>query len=206
MDKITLYYFLVAGKVTLARGENVKLMLVDAGLDHEYVRVERPEWPALKETLKKEKGAHSCTLPYIETNGQCFFKTVPIMRYLSTRLEGKYHGSTPEDNQLLDVVAEVSDVWFDHLKNSFAGSDEVKANYANNTLPAQIDMFEKYYADREGPYLLGEKLTYPDFLVYHMIDDGGARDKLEGVAPNLVKFIDAFEKRPNITQYLKSLS
>ncbi|CEP13474.1 hypothetical protein [Parasitella parasitica] len=205
MDKITLYYFLVANKVTLARGENVKLMLVDAGLDHKYVRVERDEWPNIKGKLQ-EKGAHSCTLPYIEVDNQRFFKTVPIMRYISTKLDGKYHGSTPEENQLLDVVCEVSDVWFDHLKISFAGSEEVKDNYTNNTLPAQIEMFEKFYADCKGPYLLGEKITYPDFLVYHMIDDGGAREKLKGTAPNLVKFVEAFEERPNIKNYLVSLA
>ena len=34
----------------------------------------------------------------------------------------------------------------------------MKVKYANETLPAQISLFEKYYSDREGPYLLGEKV------------------------------------------------
>ncbi|CAO0796550.1 unnamed protein product [Mucor circinelloides] len=204
MDKINLYYFTVGDSVTRARGENVKLLLEDAGLDHEYIRVKHEEWPALKQKLQAE-GLHSATLPFIETNGQKFVKAPAIMRYISTKLGGKYHGSTPEENQLLDVVAELNDVWFEHLKNSFFGSEEMKVKYANETLPAQISLFEKYYSDREGPYLLGEKLTYADILVYHMIDDGGARSKLDGDAPHLLKFVEAFEERPNLKKYFASL-
>lgn len=152
MDKINLYYFTVgdsgksffffflytyietndeygvitcrflAHSVTRARGENVKLLLEDAGLDHEYIRVKHEEWPALKQKIQAE-GLHSATLPFIETNGQKFVKAPAIMRYISTKLGGKYHGSTPEENQLLDVVAELNDVWFEHLKNSFFGSE-----------------------------------------------------------------------------------
>lgn len=112
----------LAHSVTRARGENVKLLLEDAGLDHEYIRVKHEEWPALKQKLHAE-GVHSATLPFIETNGQKFVKAPAIMRYISTKLGGKYHGSTPEENQLLDVVAELNDVWFEHMKNSFFGSE-----------------------------------------------------------------------------------
>ncbi|CEP13473.1 hypothetical protein [Parasitella parasitica] len=111
MDKITLYYFNVGKKHTIACDKNVKLMLADAGLDHEYVCVEGTEWPDLKEKLKHEE-THSCTLPYIITSSQRLFKTVAIMRYISTKLGGKYHGSSPED-QILDAVTELNDMWFE---------------------------------------------------------------------------------------------
>lgn len=35
----------------------------------------------------------------------------------------------------------------------------MKAKYANETLSAQISLFEKFYSDREGPYLLGDKVN-----------------------------------------------
>jgi glutaredoxin len=101
-------------------------LLEDAGLEHDYVRLRRDEkWAEMKAQLVQE-GAYSCTLPYIEVNGQKFFKTIPIMRYISVKLDNKYHGSTPEENQLLDVIAEVTDLWFDSLKTSFFGSDVSK--------------------------------------------------------------------------------
>lgn len=97
-------------------------MLEDAGLEHTYLRIKREEWPALKEKLQTE-GAPSSTLPFIETeDGQRFFRTVPIMRYISTKLENKYHGATAEENQHLDAVAELNDLWFEHMKNAFFGT------------------------------------------------------------------------------------
>lgn len=107
--------------VTRGRGENVKLMLEDAGLGHDYIRLQRDSWVEIKKKLQDE-GAHSCTLPFIETNGQRFFKSVAIMRYISTKLDEKYHGSTPEENQLLDVVTEVTDLWFEHMRSAFFGT------------------------------------------------------------------------------------
>jgi hypothetical protein len=48
------------------------------------------------------------------------------------------------------------------------------------------------------------KITYPDFLVYHMIDDDLARNRLADY-PNLAKFAETFEQRPNIKNYLTTL-
>jgi glutathione S-transferase len=47
-------------------------------------------------------------------------------------------------------------------------------------------------------------MTFPDFMVYHLIDDDSARNKLANY-PNLAKFVKAFEQRPNIKKYLASL-
>jgi hypothetical protein len=41
-------------------------------------------------------------------------------------------------------------------------------------------------------------------MVYHMIVDDSARNLL-GDAPNLAKFAEAFEARPNIKKYLSTL-
>lgn len=107
----------------MARGENVKLLLEDAGLDHEYVRVKQDsDYPARKAKLIEE-GLFSATLPYIEVGDKRLGKTVPIMRYISTKLGGKYHGSTDEENHLLDSVAEITNDWFESLKWSFFGTE-----------------------------------------------------------------------------------
>ncbi|CAO3625737.1 unnamed protein product [Mucor hiemalis] len=198
MEKITLYYFTVGAKATTARGENVKLMLEDAGLDHEYIRVNRADGSYEEKRAQAVKeGLFSATLPYIEVGGKRFGKTVPIMRYISVKLGNKYHGSTDEENQLLDCIADITNDWFESLKNSFFGSEEQKIKQRDVTTPKYIDTFEKYYSVENGPYILGEKISYADFLVYHMIDDDSARDRL-GDSPNLTKFVEAFEERPNI--------
>ncbi|KAG2208969.1 hypothetical protein INT47_011109 [Mucor saturninus] len=204
MEKITLYYFIVGDKVTRARGENVKLLLEDAGLDNEYVRLSRDEnWSAKKAQLIEE-GFLSPTLPYIEVGGKKFGKTVPIMQYISVKLGNKYHGSNAEEDQYLAYVAEITNEWFECLKNAFIGNDEKKENHKNIVTPRYINLFEKSYAKHDGPYILGEKITYPDFLVYHLLDDDLALHRLDG-SPNLQKFVGAFEQRPNIKKYLATL-
>ncbi|KAG2206992.1 hypothetical protein INT47_008461 [Mucor saturninus] len=204
MEKITLYYFIVGDKVTRARGENVKLLLEDAGLDNEYVRLSRDDnWSAKKAQLIEE-GFLSPTLPYIEVGGKKFGKTVPIMQYISVKLDNKYHGSNAEEDQYLAYVAEITNEWFECLKNAFFGTEEKKEHHKNVVTPGYVDLFEKSYAKHSGPYILGEKITYPDFLIYHLLDDDLALNRLDG-SPNLQKFVEAFEQRPNIKKYLATL-
>jgi glutathione S-transferase len=67
-----------------------------------------------------------------------------------------------------------------------------------------LSVAESYYGVNEGPYALGEKITYADMLVYHMISDEGATENLADY-PNLQKFVSDFEARPNIAPYLASI-
>lgn len=97
---------------------------MDAGLEHEYIRVSRSgEGYEEKRAQLVKEGLFSPTLPYIEVGGKRFGKTVPIMRYISVKLGNKYHGSTDEENQLLDALSDLTNDWFETLKNSFFGSE-----------------------------------------------------------------------------------
>ncbi|KAG0743450.1 hypothetical protein G6F62_000660 [Rhizopus arrhizus] len=205
MEKITLYYFIAAGSLTLGRGENVKLFLVDAGLDHEYIRIENreKEWPPMREQLVQD-GYYAVSAPYIKLGDKVFGRTIPIMRYLSIKLGRKYHGTNDEEDYHLDVVSDLTNDWFESLKNSFFGDEEKKKHHAEVERPNWLSKFEKYYSDNEGPYLLGNRITYVDFLVYHLIDDDDARTRLDEY-PNLKLFAETFEERPNINKYLASL-
>lgn len=44
-------------------------------------------------------------------------------------------------------------------------------DYKNKTVPKYHDVLEKYYSEREGPYLLGDEVSYADFAVYMSIDN-----------------------------------
>lgn len=48
------------------------------------------------------------------------------------------------------------------------------------------------------------KISYADFLIYHLLDDDLALDRLTD-SPNLIKFVESFEQRPNIKKYLATL-
>lgn len=100
----------------------------------------------------------------------------------------------------------------------------VTKEFTNEFLPWYYDVITQYYAEREGPYLLGDKITYVDFAVYQSIDNDqriGAnpvsgspvpiqrchayllfnlKPKLSGP---LLKLKEAIEARPKIAAYLK---
>ena len=47
----------------------------------------------------------------------------------------------------------------------------VTKEFTNEFLPWYYDVITQYYAEREGPYLLGDKITYVDFAVYQSLDN-----------------------------------
>ncbi|KAI8881159.1 hypothetical protein K501DRAFT_274935 [Backusella circina FSU 941] len=150
MKKLTV----VAGIVPLARGENLKLFLLDAGLEFDYIRVPLDDtWKSRKAEIIK-RGYYIGSLPYVEVDGKIFGRAVPILRYISTKL-GKYLGSTPEENQYIDAMADISDDWFQDMKKAFfdKNKDALKS-YHDVERPTWLSIYEKYYSDvKSGPYI-----------------------------------------------------
>lgn len=46
-------------------------------------------------------------------------------------------------------------------------------------MPSYYDTIAQYYGETDGPYLLGDKITYADFAVYQSIDN----DQRTGTLP-----------------------
>lgn len=51
--------------------------------------------------------------------------------------------------------------------------------YKDEIVPEYYRLVGQYYSDNEGPYLLGDKITYADFAVYQSIDN----DERTGTLP-----------------------
>ncbi|KAF7725063.1 hypothetical protein EC973_000470 [Apophysomyces ossiformis] len=152
--KCTLYYFKtkampqygVKESITFGLGEHVKLLLEDAAIEHEYVRVVHEDWPSMKEQLIQE-GYPMATLPVLEL-----------------RL-GKYLGADEEENQYLDALSDTAMDWH---------QDWIKSK------------------------ILGNEISYVDFLVYHRIDD----DKADYEAyPHVANMIKAINDRPALQNH-----
>ena len=60
-----------------------------------------------------------------------------------------------------------------------ANIDKVSDEYKNSYVPDYLKILEHYYLQHEGPYLLGNKVTYADFAVYQSLDN----DKQIGALP-----------------------
>ncbi|OQE90718.1 hypothetical protein PENNAL_c0011G01508 [Penicillium nalgiovense] len=81
----------------------------------------------------------------------------------------------------------------------------VTENFKNEFVPNYYSLLEGSYAQHDGPYLLGEKITYADFAIYQSIHNNikiGASSAF--LQDHLARFKAAFEARPNIVAYLVS--
>ncbi|KAM0550269.1 hypothetical protein ACHAPJ_008939 [Fusarium lateritium] len=197
------YHYLKIGK--LGRGEVVKLFLVDAGIKFEEHRYARDEtWPETKEKLKQKGLTRTGQLPSLEYKGHILTGHIPIIRYLSRDL-GKYDGTTNEDKYLVDLVSDIYVDWrVQWVVNLKSQDADVKKEYKETYTPQYYDLLDTYYTEREGPYLLGEQVSYADFAVYVSIDNDARTGTLPATLPkSIVKFKATFEARPNLIEYCK---
>ncbi|KAI8638494.1 glutathione S-transferase [Parasitella parasitica] len=202
LKNIKLHYFtVVKGSTTMGRGEFIRLLLEDAGIDFEYIRHTFAEWKDLKQELIAKK-IPAPTMPYITVDGKYFGKTIPVIRYICRKL-GKYEGSNDEEKQLLDVYLDIVMDWASSWSSvSFGeGTPESKIKlYKETQAPNMYKVFEDILSNTEGPYLLGKEISYADFLLYHMMEDDGS--PIDAASqPHLSRFVNEIEKRPNMAKY-----
>ncbi|KAF5025836.1 hypothetical protein F66182_2058 [Fusarium sp. NRRL 66182] len=192
------YHYLSIGK--LGRGEVVKLFLIDAGIKFEERLYPMDTWPESREKLKQQGITRSGQLPSLEYKGLVLSGHIPILRFLSRELDS-YDGKTNQDKYLTDLVSDIYVDWRAHWVTNLMGPN---SDYKEKTTPAYYEHVGKYYADREGPYLLGNEVSYADFAVYMSIDNDTRTGTLPATLPeSLDKFKTAFEARPNIADHIK---
>ncbi|CAG7554631.1 unnamed protein product [Fusarium equiseti] len=194
------YHYLAIGK--LGRGEPIKLFMKDAGIEFEERLYARDDtWPATKEKLIKQGLSRNGQVPSLQYKGHVLTNHIPILRYLSRDL-GQYDGQTSEDKYLTDLVSDIYVDWrAQWVRNLKEGP---RAEYKETITSQYYDLIGKYYADREGPYLLGDEISYTDFAVYVSIDNDARTKTLPAKLPeSLLKFKAAFEARPKLVEYIK---
>ncbi|KAJ3537608.1 hypothetical protein NM208_g4449 [Fusarium decemcellulare] len=198
-SQLPVYHYLDIGR--LGRGEVVYLFLKDAGIEFKEVRYAYDDtWPATSEKLQEKGITRTGKVPSLEYNGLFLTQHIPTLRYLAREL-GQYDGETSLEKYTVDAVA---DVYIDWRYNWVANLKGVTKEFKDDFVPWYYDVITKYYSEKDGPYLLGDKITYVDFAVYQSLDN----DKRIGSSPAklsapLLKLKEAIEARPKIAAYLK---
>ncbi|KAJ5988513.1 glutathione S-transferase [Penicillium waksmanii] len=197
--KDLVYHYLDIGR--LGRGEVVNLFLKDAGVEFKTVLYPwDATWPQQSETLKNQGLTRTGKLPALEYKGQNLIQHIPILRYLARDLGG-YDGETSQEKYIVDAV---SDIYVDWRAKWAANLGEKKPEYKDKYVPEYYSLVAQYYSDSEGPYLLGDKITYVDFAIYQSIDNDRRTGTLPSVLPEALAKLEAvFEKRPRIADYIK---
>ncbi|RKP10762.1 hypothetical protein THASP1DRAFT_4322, partial [Thamnocephalis sphaerospora] len=150
----------------LGRRGPVHFLLEDAGLDYELRLHKMENWKELKGEFIASKQMQLAVLPAIELEGKTYVGTLPILRYLSQRL-GKYAGKTAEDAYLVDAFSDMVNDWSVAAFRYVFGKDEDhNKRYPNELLPKYLDSAERFLSlNEQGPYLLGEGISYADFIL-----------------------------------------
>ncbi|ORX58124.1 class gamma glutathione S-transferase [Hesseltinella vesiculosa] len=208
LENTTLYYFNIPGvRSTTGNGEPLNLMLMDAGVSYKYDRVALSAWSETKQKLTEEKVCFQ-TLPVLELEGDKLSSGVPTMRHLARKLNA--YGANADEKSWL-FLDQVSDsfmdwrhaydevIWFSPTEME-ENADKVKA-YLEKTLPAKLAAFDRIYSFHNGPFVLGEEISYVDFLIYHGIDDGWGLDKVASYE-NLARLVQAMENRKALQAHL----
>ncbi|KAJ5464945.1 uncharacterized protein N7458_000631 [Penicillium daleae] len=193
------YHYFDIGPV--GRGEVIKLFMKDAGIEFKQVLYPYDHtWPKISQVLQQQGTTRTGQLPAVEYQGMILIQHIPILRYLARDL-GRYDGETNAEKYLVDAVSDIYIDWRYRCGANFIKKDDT---YKDEFVPQYYNTLGQYYNDHEGPYLLGDKVTYADFAVYQSIDGDERTGTLPFTLPDsLIRFREAFEQRPNITSYLK---
>lgn len=137
------------------RGEPLRLLLNDAGIKFEYIRLTFSEWPSIKQKLI-EDGCRIPTLPYLVTkSGKIYGATAPLLRLISKKLN-KYIPKNAEDEYLADAYSDIYLDWMNKWVNVFISKDPKATNdYETTYRDNQQTNWENILSDKGGPYIFG---------------------------------------------------
>ncbi|KAI9495911.1 hypothetical protein BDB00DRAFT_810921 [Zychaea mexicana] len=204
LSHVKLHYFDFGNVPTdCGRGENIKLLLEDAGISHEYILHKWQDWPKVRDEWIAS-GYTAGSLPVIETaDGKRYSCTTPIARLLSRQL-GKYYGKNIDDEHLVDSVADLAQDWYYRFAFDSWLRPDNREKHLQEDVPFHLQRLERYYELRDGPYVLGSEISFADFQTYHMITDEKLKPK--DLPPRLAALVRTIEERPNIAKYMKKWS
>ncbi|KAK5046138.1 hypothetical protein LTR84_008595 [Exophiala bonariae] len=144
------------------------LFFKDAGVEFEDIRYPYDDtWPAAKEKLKAQGLSATGLVPVLEYDGAILTQHIAILRFLARELGG-YDGETSLEKHRVDTV---SDIYNDWRTQWVANLSKVSDEFRNKTVPAYYDVLSGYYSKTDGPFLLGDRISYADIAVYQSIDN-----------------------------------
>ncbi|CAJ0574712.1 unnamed protein product, partial [Mesorhabditis spiculigera] len=186
-------------------GEPIRQIFALAGVDFEDHRVQREEWPALKESTPFGK------MPVLEVDGKKLPQSKAIARYLGRKFGFAGNGEWEQ--------AQV-DAWADQINDYMTSVDpffRYKAGFAEGDADAEFNdvvvkardtffpLVVKQLKEAGSGYLVGNKVSWADlFLNYHVETFLGFRpdyiDKYPEIAAHLKKVRDIPELKKWVSQ------
>jgi len=159
LKKPKLYYFDMDG-----RGSMIRLLLKNAKVDFEDVRIKMDQWPSYKEKFCLKQ------VPVLEIEGQELVQSDAIMQFLSLRY-GYLSLKNDKYARILFLANTIRDIYgnfvsFFYSKLPEAKKAEMKGKYLKETIPLLFCAIEKRLKENKSQdYLVGRKYTMADFYM-----------------------------------------
>nr|AYV89241.1 GST m2 [Tetranychus evansi] len=183
----------------------IKFLLAHAGVEYEFKAYKigpppeysRDDFRSIKDGL----GLDFPNLPYYIDDDVKLSQTLAILRYL-----GRKHGLQGTSDSEITRCDLAEQVMIDLLLFLFPRwrvNNEENKKQIVETVTAKLTEYEKFLGS--GPFVLGEKLSYPDFIAYSALDYIRLYDAslIENYA-TIKDFLAKFETFPNVDAYIKS--
>nr|AIR95626.1 GST m3 [Tetranychus cinnabarinus] len=183
----------------------IRLLLAHTGVDYEYKVYKIGPPPEFSKdefrSIKHEFGFDFPNLPYYIDGDFKLTQKMAILRYL-----GRKHGlSGSEEAELTrcDLAEQAAEDLAYYLYRSWFAGEEASRKDLSENLPVKLSEFDKFIGS--GPFVLGAKVTYSDFLIYSTLDFLRVYDEsfLENF-DSLKNFLARIEALPNIGAFIKS--
>ncbi|CZR58446.1 uncharacterized protein PAC_08338 [Phialocephala subalpina] len=195
------------------RGQAVRLLLIDAGAAYKDVRYTFEEWPKYKRSGPVAEMNPTGNIPVIEMpGGKILTQSYAILRHWGRQL-GAYDGKTEDEKYWADAICDIVIDWRTLFIAAFF-SDNQKEDYPKHQQGDRkrfLNAIETHLKgsdlSRRGPYVIGSKMTYADFVLFQLLhDENLIQDGRKGLQeyPRLVQLADAVQSRPNIKKFFSS--
>ncbi|XP_076810209.1 glutathione S-transferase 1-like [Clavelina lepadiformis] len=196
MPTYKLYYFNIRGYAEMCR-----LLFAEAGVEYEDIRYTREEWPEHKPEMLFGQ------MPVLFVDGEQIAHSRAIVRYLAR--EFKLDGGNSLNAAKCDMWGEV--LYEAFSKISFSEEDEAKkvqlmASVFKEDIHPKLYKYEKIIKANGGTYLLGEKISGVDIVMFSTLDvlnDYIPDGKILEQHPTLKTLVEEVKKRPGIAKWLK---
>jgi len=194
MPQYKLYYFDMRGLA-----EPIRLAFTQAGVPFEDVRVQRDDWPQQKEKMPFGQ------MPVLEVDGKKLSQFMAIMRYVARK-----YGLEADDEWDRAVGDELATSWLDMQVKSAGAWAETDKELKKQKFQQVIDEFVKprlkimdeRMAKSSSGFIAGNKVTWPDFVVYNTL--GMVTDFLKvslSAYPHVEKFFKKVDELPKVKEW-----
>merc|ERR1711997_744712 len=192
--KIKLTYFNVRG-----RDEPARLILAQAGVDYQDIRIEREDWPKVKPTTPCGQ------IPVLNYNGVEISQSMAITRFMGNEfgLAGKTNLEKARADMIVDCVTDMLAGVVASIKAPKTQKDALIAKLLNEIIPNGRQILEKFLTDK---FFVGNEITWADLMVFSFFETMRMQhgdEKAFGPCASLKNHNDFIQDLPRIKAWIE---